>query len=87
MSSLSDGESQVKRDLVLDLLTIERAVADNDMRLAECMGSSAVVRACHLTDAGVNWREHKVRSKRYRGKLGILYDRTKLYHPKGMREV
>lgn len=86
MSSFSDGEAVVKRNVVLDLLACEEAAKAGNRESAVSFAVYACIGACRLTDAGVNW-EHRVRSKHYRGKLGELYDRTKPYRPTNMREV
>ena len=58
--------------LIQDLLEAEKFHNEN----RHLMVSSAKVRANILTQRGINWREHQVRSKRFKGKLGELYDRV-----------
>jgi hypothetical protein len=43
--------------------------------------------AIRLTKAGVNWRNHTVRSKKFKGKLGEFFDEFKPYQSSALIEV
>jgi hypothetical protein len=73
---------EAKRELVLDLLECRK-----DPSVTPCLVSSAQVKAIRLTQAGVDWRKHTVRSKLYKGTLGSLYDEFKPYQSSSFIEV
>ena len=77
---------QAKRDLVLDLLEFKKII-QSEGRVSTTMMMAAQMGAIRLTQAGVDWRNHKVRSRSYKGLLGVLYDEFKQYHHKDFIEV
>jgi hypothetical protein len=76
---------EAKRSLVLDLMACRDILASGADPTA--MVTFAQVSAIRLTQAGVDWRHHKVRSKSYKGLLGGLYDEFKPYRSTLLIEV
>lgn len=74
MSTYTDANPLLKRYILFDLFAAMDYPDD-----AQFMLDSVRMRASRLAQRGVDWREHRVRSKRYRGKLGDLYDSVKKF--------
>lgn len=77
--------SFAKRDLVQMLLSI-RDMKFNDPQVAPAV-MAAQYKAIRLTDSGIDWRNHVVQSKEYRGTLGQLFDEFRVYWHEGLRWV
>lgn len=71
MSTFTDDNQLLKRYILLDLFAAMDFPQDREFML-----DTVLVRAKRLTDRAVNWRAHVVRSKRYKGTLGSLYDKV-----------
>lgn len=71
-----------KRELVLDLIECRK-----DPSAISILVVSAQMRAIRLTQAGVDWRKHRVRSKLYKGQLGALYDEFRPHQSSDFIEV
>jgi hypothetical protein len=72
LSLYTDESPLLMRRMVLDLVSTWRFPRD---RASMVMSADWHIRS--LDARGVDWRKHRVRSKKYKGTLGGLYDKVK----------
>lgn len=96
MKKYSNKEiGEAKRQLVLDLVEcikeMSRKLMDGspyvNTEVVQSLTSYAQIRAIDLTREGIDWRNHTVRSKHFKGKLGDLYDKFAPYQSKSLKTV